>query len=245
MRQMTLGSLMVALALTPLHGQNSALDVTLPSVRIPSALQPCEIHGIVQRLGRITKLPVGFQGGPECIGKSDMARAMGGWLVDQRFSTERDTTDLAGSTFRQALDRLVALAPDYRWKEINGMAVVRPLSAWNDPGDALNRQVAPFNITGERLFSALNIMLGRIGSADTTGSINAINASLNFSGGTLLDALGALTQSYDAGGWDVATVVDPPPGYEPGPNLVIVVRANDRPQGAALSTAIALRRLSR
>jgi hypothetical protein len=245
MRQMTLASLMVALVLTPLHGQNSALDVTLPSVRIPSALQPCDIHGIVQRLGRIVKLPVGFQGGPECIGKSDMARAGGGWLVDQRFSTAGDTIDLAGSTLRQALDRLVALAPDYRWKEINGMAVVRPVTAWDDREDGLNRQVAPFDIVNERLSSAVQIMLGRIGSGDTTGRINATSATLTFSGGTLLDALGALTQSYHAGGWDVATVVDPPPGYEPGPNLVIVVRANDRPQGAALSTAIALSRLSR
>jgi hypothetical protein len=236
---------MIALVLTPLHGQNSALDVTLPSVRIPSALQPCDIHGIVQRLGRIVKLPVGFQGGPECIGKSDMARAAGGWLVDQRFSTAGDTTDLAGSTFRQALDRLVALAPDYRWKEMNGVAVVRPVTAWDDPADGLNRQIAPFNIMGERLGGAVNIMLGRTVSYSNAERINAISASLTFSGGTLLDALGALTQSYHAGGWDVVTVVDPPPGYEPGPHLVIVVRANDRPQGAALSTVIALSQLSR
>ena len=245
MRQMTLGTLLVALVLTPLHGQNPALDVTLPSVRIPSALQPCDIHGIVQKLGRLTKLPVGFQGGPECIGKSDMARAAGGWLVDQRFSTAGDTSDLAGSTFRQALDRLVALAPDYRWKEMNGVAVVRPVTAWDDPADGLNRKIAPFSIVEERLGPALNIMLGRIGSGDATARINAISASLTFSGGTVLDALDLLTQSYHAGGWDVATVAEPPPGYEPGPLLVIVVRANDRPQGAAMSTAIALSRLPR
>jgi hypothetical protein len=130
MRQMTLGTLLVALLLTPLYGQSPALDVTLPSVRIPSVPQPCDIHGIVQKLGRITKLPVGFQVRPEC--SDDLRSAMGGLGVDRQFSTQGDTTDLSGLTFRQALDRLVALMPEYRWREMNGVAVVRPVTPHAD-----------------------------------------------------------------------------------------------------------------
>jgi hypothetical protein len=245
MRRMIPVTLLVTLLFTPLHGETSVLDVALPSVRIPSILQPCDVHGIVQKLGRLTKLPVGFEGGPECIGKSDAALATGGWLVDQRVSTSSEIIDLAGLTLRQALDRVVALAPDYRWKEMNGVAVVRPVTAWDDPTNGLNQHIEPFSVVDERLVPALSIMLGRSGSGDIQGKINAVSASLTFPGGTLLDGLNALMESHHAGGWDVVTVAEPPAGYEPGPLLVIVVRANDRPYGAAASTAIPLSRLVR
>lgn len=245
MRRMTLWTLLITLLFTPLHGETSVLDVALPSVRIPSMLQPCDIHGIVQKLGRVTKLPVGFQGGPECIGKSDAALAMGGWLVDQRVSTSGEIIDLAGLTLRQALNRVVALAADYRWKEMNGVAVVRPVTAWDDPTNGLNRHIKPFSVVDERLVPALGIMLGRPGLGTIQGKINGASASLTFPGGTMLDGLNVLMESYHAGGWDVVTVAEPPAGYEPGPLLVIVVRANDRPYGAAASTAIPLSRLAR
>jgi hypothetical protein len=53
----------------------------------------------------------------------------------------RTPQPIAGLTMRQVLDLIVGLDPRYTWREVDGVAVVRPSAAWSDPNDALNRHV--------------------------------------------------------------------------------------------------------
>ena len=178
--------------------------------------------------------PVGFQAGPECLDWRP-------WGMDRRISTDGETNDLAGLTYRQALDRVVTLASEYRWKEMNGVAVVRPVSAWTDPDDVLNKDVEPFSVSNEPVQAALYVMLHRPESASPTARINAVRASLTFRGGTRLDGLNALTRTYGLGGWEAITVAEHPPGYPAGPLLVLGFRASGRPYGPGMTNFLALR----
>jgi hypothetical protein len=242
MRRVLFAVFLAAVGLTPdLHGQSAGVDAILPSIRVPSALQPCDIHGIVQALGRLTRVPLGFEGGAECA-----ANVLGGWLVDQPFSSAPDAADWRGLSLAQALDRAVAQAPAYQWKETHGMVVVRPRAAWDDPADPINQSIEPFRVDDERLPQALDIMLARPPStAAAPGLLNEVRRNIAFGGGSVLFGLNMLTLTYRAAGWDAAVVNEAPDGYGPGPLLAIVFRANDHPRGAAIQTTIPVGKLGR
>ncbi len=44
-------------------------------------------------------------------------------------------------TVRQAFDTLVQLDPRYQWRDLDGVAVLRPVKAWADPHHFLNRSI--------------------------------------------------------------------------------------------------------
>jgi hypothetical protein len=48
--------------------------------------------------------------------------------------------DVRGLTLRQALDVAVASDRRYEWRDIGGVVVIRPTSAWRDPGHPLLRR---------------------------------------------------------------------------------------------------------
>jgi hypothetical protein len=62
-------------------------------------------------------------------------------------------------TARQALDQLVALNSTYRWQEIDGVVVIRPKAAWDDPTNMLNRPTASFDVANPHLHEALHLLL--------------------------------------------------------------------------------------
>jgi hypothetical protein len=62
-------------------------------------------------------------------------------------------------TVRAALDTLMGLAPNYRWKEMDDVAVVRPVASWTDARNALNLQVQPFSIDSGTASEALAMIL--------------------------------------------------------------------------------------
>ena len=52
--------------------------------------------------------------------------------------------DLQGFSPRAAFDYLVKLRPEFIWREIDDVAVFRPVEAWDAPTDSLSRPVTPF-----------------------------------------------------------------------------------------------------
>ena len=181
-------------------GQSTpTLDVRLDEFLMPSRMLPCGIRAAVAQLKRATGLPLGFESTPEC------------WGTVTRF--ERATSDLlAGLTAREVLDRVVAGTPSYRWREMNGVAVIRPVTAWDDPSSVLALPTEPFTATDAPpewvLRLALRTSHPELGRRDHVGQTVADGPghrpmSVTFAGGTLLDALNASVAAARGLGWQV------------------------------------------
>ena len=65
------------------------------------------------------------------------------------------TLDIRGATLRQALDAAVAVDRRYEWRSIDGVVVVRPVSAWSDAEHPLLRTVSP----GTSLLDEINAIV--------------------------------------------------------------------------------------
>ena len=73
---------------------------------------------------------------------------------------------VSGLTLRAALDAVVAADPRYAWRYVDGVVVMRPVAAWNDPGHPLHRLVPPVHldhVTGGQAVDALKEATGHPG----------------------------------------------------------------------------------
>ena len=75
---------------------------------------------------------------------------------------------LRGLNAREALDRLVEMDPRFRWMEIDGVLVIRPVDAWNDLEHFLNRTVS-VAFTDQNIGGALVALLNAIGPGEFRG----------------------------------------------------------------------------
>ena len=132
-----------------------------------------------------------------------------------------NSLSLEGLTPRQAFDRLLSHRPDYRWAEIDGVVVIRPVPAWAPEGSVLNGPVAAFAVVDDHSHYTLHAIFlsarpslfhehtdlqlsssfQRLDDPRATAPIDA-PISLRFAGGTLLQALNAVTQQF-GGIWEV------------------------------------------
>lgn len=98
--------------------------------------QTFSIGHFVAAVGRYAGVPVGFEGA--LADSADHAPA------DLQAVRSLEVTSLAGLTVREALDLIVAADPRYRWVEMDGVPVVRPVDAWADPANLLNQTAGDF-----------------------------------------------------------------------------------------------------
>jgi len=201
----------------------SPLDRPIGEFRIPSTFKPCDVHGVVEKIGRVAGVPVGFEAGPDCADQS-ASEVMGGPMPGARVETGGDTVDLTGETLRAALDAMTARARDYMWKEIDGVIVVRPKEAWDNVWDPLT---VPFrsDTEGRRLDAAFNSVLEKRKHAPLATT------------GTLLQRLNTAVRAEGAGQWGVAVLYGIEWTRDAGPGIVIVIRAGGRRAGPATSFA--------
>jgi hypothetical protein len=137
----------------------------------------------------MTDVLVGFERTPDCVRFQPVEPAV-------------NDENVAGMTVREALDRLIAIEPTYRWEERAGVAVIRPVVAWIDPADPLNLHADPISLTdtslGVSLCAALNVKLLPNSSAN---ALLARRLSIAFRGGALVDALNAIVRAHQNAGW--------------------------------------------
>ena len=138
---------------------------------------------------------VGFEQTPEC------------WLRGRKRTADATGVTLTGMSARQALDRLMALMPEYSWREMDGVAVVRPAAKWEDPADVLNFPASAFSLTGDAndaLHEALQAVTPPVffPHVDDQQSIEG-PVPFVFPGGTLLDALNAIVRAHRGAGWQL------------------------------------------
>jgi hypothetical protein len=218
------------------QGSRSLFDVPT-ALRLPITLPACGITTALLKIARSSDVAIGLEESSDCRGK---------------FPRVDLTNDNAGSgsmTVREVLDRLVVLSPDYRWSEMNGVAVVRPVASWTDPADALNLHVEPFQIDDATVSETLaRILSVPAGVAARHDILDNRGFSIAFSGGTMIDALNALVRARQGVGWNAGLVIHPrPSGDDQSPTLMVGIRtfrAGDRVEGeGAVAIGTPLQRL--
>jgi hypothetical protein len=129
----------------------------------------------------------------------------------------------------ELLDTLMAIAPEFSWRAIGDVFVVRPQSAWDDRGDFLNFQTAAFNTAGIDLDSALRTLIQHVSPTvyhpytvvkEPVGSV-----SVTFAGGHMIDALNALISAGQFNEWEI--------GY--AGVATVIVRSHDLDAGVAMA----------
>ena len=150
MQSMLVGSLVVALAQSVGAQNVSRLDASVGGefrIDNPLGRSPCSFWTVLAQLAQRAHVLVGFENTPDC------------WPGGRVLASGEGALDLTGMTARQALDHLVALNSTYRWQEIDGVAVIRPVAAWDDPTNMLNRPTAAFNVANAHVHEVLHVLL--------------------------------------------------------------------------------------
>jgi hypothetical protein len=229
MRRILIGTvvLMLAVATASEAQTRKTLDDPLGAFFVPNPLTPCAVATTLLELERSVNVLVGFERAPECSAAAD-------WFPDPAWPT---VDNLSGQTVRQVLDHITMLAPAYEWRDIDGIAVIRPFNAWNDNANALNAHADGFTITDghlrEGIAAALRIRNLNIAIADAESMSNR-QFSVDFAGGTALDALNAVIRAHDAAMWDLGWLTSVEAGSH---TLDIMVRTFDT-SGFSVGTAI-------
>jgi hypothetical protein len=148
MKQLAL--ILTVAAATTLSLRAESLTATRPITEwlvmsVPQA--PCAVPAIAARISEITGIPAGIEFVPGCA------------LADPKRPPGADEISLQGLTAEEALDRLIASDPRYRWAEVDGMILVRPLDAWTDVHHFMNATISDFGFLNQNVEAALVMLL--------------------------------------------------------------------------------------
>ena len=248
MRTILIGAgILMVMAGAGIRAQDQPSPLDAPTtLRLPTSLPKCGVNSVILALARASHIATGFEEDRE-----DMP-GCAGWFA----RVDVIHTDSADSsiTVRQVLDQLVALAPRYRWVDMDGVAVIRPIAAWTDSADVLNGRVAPLHLAVATVSDTLDILFRKRPDDSPPPGLNHLNFNkppfaMTFDGGTMVEAFNALVRSSGNAGW--MTRVLHASGVDGTPALQVAVRTlkvGDRTgvdgaiiTGAPLSRLIAAR----
>ena len=192
----------------------SALDGAT-TVRLPSTLPKCGgVNRVLAALARTSQVTTGFQESKEC--QSQFQRI-------ERVEINYDMSGETTLTVRQVLDRLIELSPDFRWSDMDGVAVVRPRSSWNDSTDALNTRLASFHFANTTVGETLAAIL-RLPARSSR--LDRKTFDVAFEGGTMVEALNALVRARGDVGWNAGVLYhSTSSGDDPSPSLTVGIRS--------------------
>ena len=171
----------------------------------------CAMFELFDQVARTANVSLGFENAPGCgFGQRTI-------VLDDRGRA------LVATTAREAFDEIVALNGHFQWQEIDGMAIVRPATAWHDADNLLNRPAQSFQLmnvaAGDALYRVLDAATPRVTYAQSPvrapGSLEA-PVSVDFGGGSLLRALNAVVRARGDAEWRV--------GYASGQAAILVGR---------------------
>jgi hypothetical protein len=215
----------VSLAATVSAREPPPLDRVVHNFQMPAALPPCGLATAVYDLARKAGLQVGFERAAGCTGAASFPK------LDRTAATDAE----AGLTASDVLDRVLTLAPEYGWLDMNGVAVIRPRSAWTDPNNALNVRIPAFHAAdvsiGQMLATILDLP-GRVGG-------DGRRFSVDFAGGTIPEALNAIVRTQPSAIWSVSLLVhQSPTGEDRSPGFAIQLLTLPDGPGVGMSTPL-------
>ena len=165
MRRVFLGVVFILLGSAVAAAQDTASPLerlidTDYSLRLP--VHECTVPGTVAGLARRFHFNAGVEYLPvDCQ------------LHWRQTASNGESVNLRGLTIREALGKLSALDPRYRWAESDGLIVMRPLEAWADPKNLLNYTAGSFELTDVNFGGALDAVVSAL-----TGEQHSTAASL-------------------------------------------------------------------
>jgi hypothetical protein len=174
-----------------------------------SPADDCAMFELFDQIARTANIPLGFENVQGCgFGRRTIVPN------DQR-------SILAASTPREAFDEVAALNRNFRWREIDGMIIVRPADAWENSANLLNLPARPFQVMNvdadDALYRVLEAATPRVSYVQSRkqalGS-RATPVSVDFSGGSLLRALNAVVRAKGDAEWRV--------GYSSGEAAILI-----------------------
>ena len=202
------------------------LDGRLPTVVVRATLTACDSHAVAQQIARAAGVPLGFEAIAACNTETNAPRVSGTWTFERKLTppdTGQEYITLTGKSAREAFDWLIEKAPEYSWREINGVPVVRPKGAWSDGTNALNARADVLG--GEmRLEDALNMVLLRQLRGASSAEFGRRQIALTFRGGTIAEALSAIVVADHSRGWDAVMIERPTEFHRTTPVLIVGLR---------------------
>lgn len=172
-----------------------------------TTLQPCAVGTVIDQIARKTHVLVGFENAPGC---HPSPRAT------TRQERHRELGDgeevLNGMTARQAFDHVTAVMSTFTWQEMDGVAVVRPKTAWNERTNALNVLAAPMSVVDQKLGDIMDMLLRGTRPSmfvphhqlPTPATPIDVRVSMTFPGGSLLEAVNTIVRSRQDAEWQFA-----------------------------------------
>jgi hypothetical protein len=110
---------------------------------------------------------------------------------------------MTGMPLRTALEMLASLDARYEWREMDGVIVFRPVTAWNDTNDALFRlvpNVQLHDVPSSKAISVLVSLLGAPGSGNTFPDTRVV--SVDVPQGSVLELLNAIARAHRELSWE-------------------------------------------
>jgi hypothetical protein len=202
MRVCLLGAVTAVLGLAaPLYAQDagvSPLERLIDSdFRVRLTITDCTVASTVFGLARRYQFLVGIE-----YPRSECAR-----LGSEQGRTDGDLLNFRGMTVGDALKKLSALDPRYRWIESDGVVIVRPVEAWSDPKNMLNYETGSFVLKDATLADALNAIVsaitgtGREHSFSESTEQGARRFNLTTRTASAAEALDAIVRAHGASYW--------------------------------------------
>jgi len=143
---------------------------------------------LLLRLAKETGVRIGMERTSPCEGRTALAFPQAYQGLDLSNAEVLD-----GVPVKDVLARIAGFAPDYDWAIMEGVAVFRPSTAWKDANDALAARVPAIRFSEAPAARIVSTILNLPGVHDQ-GKI----MSIDFPGGTVLEALNSLVRSQAA-----------------------------------------------
>jgi hypothetical protein len=112
-----------------------------------------------------------------------------------------------GRTLRQVLDAVVAADPRYEWRDMDGVAVMRPVSSWARADHPFESAAAPVSLRDARVSQGLDVLMSAVrhtpSAYPTYGDESRF--SVEFPGGTLLELANAIVRGHGGLSWSITS----------------------------------------
>ena len=130
---------------------------------------------------------------------------------DENHPPDPESVNLQGMVVEDALNKLVEIDQRYRWAEVDGVIVMRPLEAWSDATNPLSRPIDGFTMRDRNYRGALDLFRSALfveppsTTPDYEGSDELLRRkfSVNTQRGPSIDALNTIVRAHGALSWYV------------------------------------------
>lgn len=124
-------------------------------------------------------------------------------------------TLLIGLTVGEALDVIVSADPRYRWREQDGVILIRPVEAWTDPAHFLNQGLDGFRLRDSTASDVAKVIYSRFSVKVIYGEGGVLGdppgpdvglerrLALDVPPGTTIEALNSVVRAHGELGWMV------------------------------------------